>query len=73
MANFTSGVAKYVKAQATVEVSFPVDFNGNYDISCNQCRYFRRNSRTCGLNSEVCEYPDKYVGSKCPLNFVKEE
>ena len=73
MANFETGVASYVHAQATVDVFFPVDGKGNADISCNQCFFFRRNYSTCGLNGEVCQYPQKYVGSWCPLKPVEDE
>lgn len=73
MANFDSGVASYIHAQAKVDVFFPVDWRGNADISCSQCFYFRRNYKTCGLNGEVCQYPEKYVGASCPLGEVEEE
>lgn len=69
MANFESGVASYITGVATVRVSFPVDFKGNADISCRQCQFFRISARSCGLNGEICEYPDKYVGGQCPLNM----
>ena len=72
MAEFDSGVADYVKAEATVWINFPIDHKGNADISCNQCFYYRRNYRNCGLNGEVCEYPEKYVGSHCPLHLTEE-
>lgn len=73
MANFDSGVASYIHAQAKIDVFFPVDSRGNADISCNQCYYFRRSYKTCGLNGEVCQYPEKYVGASCPLEEVEEE
>lgn len=73
MASFESGVASYIHAQAKVDVFFPVDAIGNADISCSQCFYFRRNYKTCGLNGEVCQYPEKYVGASCPLEEVGEE
>ena len=73
MANFESGVASYIHAQAKVDVFFPVDRRGNADISCNQCFYFRRSYKTCGLNGEVCQYPEKYVGASCPLEEVEEK
>lgn len=73
MANFDSGVARYIIGRYTVEVGFPVDFNGRADISCNQCQFFRRSYRTCGLNGTVCAYPDKFVGDQCPLILVDEE
>jgi hypothetical protein len=72
MANFDSGVKSYIRAKATVEVSFPVDFRDNADISCYQCYYFRRNYQTCGLNGQICEYPSKYVGSYCPLEIIEK-
>ena len=70
MHDFESGVASYIHGQATVDVFFPVDNRGNADICCYQCYYFRRNSQTCGLNGEICQYPSKYVGSNCPLKFI---
>lgn len=73
MASFDSGVSSYIHAQAKVDVFFPVDAKGNADISCSQCYYFRRNYKTCGLNGEVCQYPEKYVGASCPLGEVEEE
>lgn len=72
MANFTSGVQSYIMTSATVEVGFPVDFHGNADICCHQCKFYRRNYRNCGLNGEICEYPEKYVGSHCPLKQKEE-
>lgn len=72
MADFESGVAEYVHAQAIVDVYFPVDFRGNADISCEQCYFFRRSYKTCGLNGEVCQYPNKYVGGSCPLHIAEE-
>ena len=72
MARFESGVKDYIHARATVEVLFPVDWRGQADISCNQCFYFRRNYQTCGLNGEVCQYPNKYVGDACPLEPYEE-
>ena len=53
-----SGVQGYVTGTATVTVNFPVDLHGNLDINCRQCWYFRRTYSTCGLNGQVCEYPD---------------
>ena len=72
MADFESGVGSYVVAEATVTGAFPVDHKGNADISCYQCYFFRRNYQTCGLNGEICQYPNKYVGSFCPLKLKEE-
>ena len=70
MANFESGVSKYIKATATVEVGFPVDNRGNADISCHQCEFFSRQSGICQLTKKISEYPQRYVGSHCPLNII---
>lgn len=71
MASFDSGVKEYINGTATICVHFPVDFHGNADISCRQCPFFSPSRRICQLNKEICEYPEKYVGSMCPLE-VKE-
>lgn len=73
MANFESGVSRYIIARATVEVGFPVDWRGNPDISCMQCKFFSRNTGVCQLTKEIVEYPTKYVGNACPLVPVEEE
>ena len=72
MANFDSGVSSYIHAKATVNVFFPIDWRGNADKSCNQCPFFRRTYRKCGLNDAICAFPEKYVGDWCPLEEVKE-
>lgn len=69
MAIFDSGVASYVIGRAVVEVGFPVDFRGNPDVRCEQCKFLNRTGRSCQLNKEIVEYPEKYIGSKCPLEF----
>lgn len=74
MPTFDSGVAGYVEAYATVKVHFPIDFRGNRHINCDQCRYYSRNGRICHLNKEIVEFPEKFVGSNCPLeNFEVKE
>jgi hypothetical protein len=72
MPNFESGVSSYITGYATVEVHFPVDKRGNSDVSCNQCPYYGRSSKTCQLNKQVVNYPDKYIGASCPLEFTGE-
>lgn len=69
MSEFSRGVKEYIHARAMVEVTFPVDFRDNAEVNCNQCKYYRRSYKKCGLNWEICEYPDKYIGSHCPLTF----
>ena len=73
MASFETGVTSYIHATATVHVYFPVDDRGNSHISCRNCYFYRENAHRCGLNWEVCEYPDKYVGSECPLKPVTDD
>lgn len=68
-----SGISAYIRAVANVEVSFPVDLRGNAHICCMQCRFFRPSYQKCGLNDEVCAFPNKYVGSECPLKLVEKE
>ena len=70
MPEFSRGVKEYIRARAVVEVTFPVDFRDNAEINCYQCKYYRRNYRSCGLNGEICEYPDK---CRCPLTFYSED
>lgn len=67
-----SGVKKYIKATATVTVFFPVDFRDNVECNCYQCKYFSRNSGVCLLTKEISEYPQRYIGSHCPLNIIEE-
>lgn len=71
MANFDSGVASYVIGRATVTVGFPVDFKGNAEIACKHCPFFVRSTQRCGLNQEIVNYPEKYVGINCPLERIE--
>lgn len=73
MSSFESGVKRYITGYAVVEVNFPVDWRDNPDISCNQCKFFSRNTGKCHLTYEVSEYPTKYVGSHCPLEIKEIE
>lgn len=73
MANFDSGVKKYIKTRAVVEVGFPVDWRDNADISCKQCPFYVRATQRCALNQAVVNYPERYVGEYCPLELVEEE
>lgn len=72
MADFSSGVSSYIKGRCTVEVNFPIDNKGNADVSCNQCQFYGRTSKTCQLNKQVVNYPEKYIGVQCPLDFTGE-
>lgn len=72
MANFESGVARYIIGQVTLTVGFPVDFKGNAEIACKHCRFFVRATQRCGLNQEIVNFPDKYVGVSCPLERIED-
>ena len=72
MANFDNGVARYIIGEATVRVGFPVDFKGNAEIACKHCKFYVRATQRCGLNQEVVNFPEKYVGANCPLDEVTE-
>ena len=71
MANFESCVAGYVKGVANIEVNFPIDFKGNTEIACKHCPYLSSNERMCQLNKQPVAYPNKYVGDKCPLQYIE--
>lgn len=66
---FETGVVEYVRGKAEVEVAFPVDEKGVAHISCKHCKFFRFTVPKCGLNGEICDFPDKYRGARCPLYF----
>ncbi len=73
MANFDSGIKRYIKAVAVVEVNFPVDWHDRADVSCRQCSFFVRATGRCGLNQQVVAYPEKFVGEHCPLTQIDDE
>ena len=73
MANFDSGVQKYIKARAVVEVGFPVDWRGSVEIACKHCNFFVAATRRCGLTQQVVNFPEKYIGECCPLEEVVED
>lgn len=73
MADFSSGVKRFIKAQATVTVFFPVDWRDNPEIACKHCNFFVRATQRCGLNQQIVNYPEKYIGDSCPLKAVADE
>lgn len=72
MANFDSGVKRYIKARAVVEVFFPVDWRDSMEIACKHCQFYDRAKQRCWLNQQVVNFPDRYVGDACPLEAVEE-
>lgn len=73
MANFDSGVKRYIKAVAVVEVGFPVDWKDRAEIACKHCNFFVRATQRCGLTQQVVNFPERYVGENCPLERVDED
>lgn len=73
MANFDSGVKKYIKGRVTLEVGFPVDWRDNPEIACKHCNFYVRATQRCGLNQQIVNFPERYVGEYCPLEIVTEE
>lgn len=73
MANFETGVKSYIRARVTLEVGFPVSWRGEPDISCKHCNFFVRATQRCGLNQELVNYPEKYIGESCPLEPIEEQ
>lgn len=71
--NIENGVKEYIKGTCEVQVYFPVNAQGKAEINCNLCKFFSRASGICYLTKEVSEYPSKYIGSHCPLEFAREE
>ena len=67
MPNFETGISRFIHVEATVCMDFPVDVKGREDISCNQCRFLRRSSRSCALTGSIVQYPEHYVGADCPF------
>lgn len=72
MANFDTGVSKYIKTRAVVETYFPVDWRGSVEIACKHCNYFVRANQRCGLTQQVVNFPERYVGECCPLEVIEE-
>ena len=71
MPNFDTGVSGYLTGSCTITVNFPIDGKGRADVCCEQCPYYGRTSKTCQLNKQVVNYPNK-LGYHCPLEFTGE-
>lgn len=72
MASFESGVKRYIVAEAKVRVYFPVSWKDEASIACVHCPHYRNTYRKCGLNDSIVNFPERYVGSECPLEEVVE-
>lgn len=70
---FESGIKRYVKARAAVEVFFPVDDKDNEYIRCEYCPYYSSSTRKCWLNGSMVAFPNRYVGGECPLEIYESE
>lgn len=73
MANFETGVKRYIFARATVTVGFPVDWKDNAEIACKHCPFYVQALRKCGLTQQIVNYPERYVGECCPLEGFENE
>ena len=73
MASFETGVKRYIKARAVVEVSFPVDWRDNAEIACKHCNFYVRATQRCALTQTIVNFPERYVGECCPLEEVTED
>ena len=72
MARFDDGVAAYIIGRTVVENGFPVDRRGQAEIACKHCNFFVRATQRCGLTQQIVNYPEKYVGSCCPLEYEEK-
>ena len=70
---FETGVSSYVIGTCTVEVCFPVDHRGVPHVCCAMCDLWSKASGRCPLTHAISEFPDKYIGSRCPMNFEEKE
>ena len=66
---FETGVSRYITGVAEVENKFPVDSRGVAHITCSHCKFYAFTVPKCRLNEEICDFPDKYRGARCPLYF----
>ena len=57
MPSFDSGVKAYITGECVVKIHFPVDWKGNAEMNCYQCKMFSRNNGICQLTKEISEYP----------------
>ena len=67
MSSFDSGVKGYVYGTVTIRVGFPIDWHDIPHISCIHCQFYSPSSRRCQINKEIINFPEKYVGDRCPL------
>lgn len=70
---FESGVKRFIKGVAVIEVNFPVDWNDKEYITCTQCPYLSSNERMCQINKRPVQFPTRNVGYECPLNLCTKD
>lgn len=73
MSRFESGVKRYIRGRAELNVFFPVDFRDKEYVDCAHCRLFSRSSGRCNWTSEIIPFPDRAVGFECPLEREDED
>lgn len=65
---FEDGVKYFTKAYAIVEINFP-----EKEICCRNCSMYSVSANRCGIDRNIVPaYPNKFVGTNCPL-VIKEE
>lgn len=68
-----NGIKAFVTATATMEVKFPIDWNGKEYVRCDKCPFLSSNERICQLNKEPVHFPHSAIGAWCPLKFPEKE
>lgn len=72
MPNFDSGVKRYIKAQCTVTVFFPVSWSDKAEVACKHCPFYIRATQRCALTQDIVNYPDNFIGATCPLEEIED-
>lgn len=71
MSSLDNGVKAFLMTQTVITVGFPIGFSGQVEQNCFHCKFFTHSSGVCQLTKEVSEFPQRYVGSHCPLELVE--
>lgn len=70
MADFESGVSRYIIGQTEISQGFPVDHKGKAYVACKYCRFFI--GKHCIITSEIVPFPETHIGNECPLCIEEE-
>ena len=69
MKSFDSGVKEFITGKAEITVNFPIDWSEKAYVRCTQCPYLSSGGRICQLNKQTVQFPDRFIGYDCPLQF----